>query len=158
MVDSMLRISVKLVDPATGSQTWNRTFLQLVAGVDMPAVGFGMGDVVLAELLREKEMLPELGGTIDCFIAYLGDEARRRALRVAQELRAAGLSVVYDFRERRLSNQLRAADQVGARTAVIIGPQEIEQSVVRVRSMTSGEERSVASDRLVEDIKRDRRA
>ncbi len=115
--------------------------LQLVAGMQMPALGFGMGDVVLVELLNDHALLPEPQASLDCFVAWLGAEARRRALQAAQSLRAAGLSAVYEFGERRLGNQLKSADAVGARWAVIIGPQEVEAGEARVRDMASGDER-----------------
>jgi histidyl-tRNA synthetase len=98
--------------------------LQLVAGVDMPALGFGMGDVVLTELLRDHGLLPGHGRSLDCFVAWLGADGRRQALQAARAVRSAGLSAIFEFRERRLGNQLKSADQLGARRAVIIGPQD----------------------------------
>ena len=129
--------------------------LGLIAGVEMPALGFGMGDVVLGELLRDHDLLPELKVVVDCYIAYIGDDARRAALRGARKLRGAGYSVTYDFRERRLGSQLKTANQVGARFAVIIGPDEIDNGQARVRDMASGDERVVAFDQLVETLGRD---
>ncbi len=126
--------------------------LKVIAGVDMPALGFGMGDVVLTELLREHRLLPQPRPEIDCFVAWLGDEARRQALRATQTLRAAGLSAVYDFRERRLGNQLKTAHQLGARRAVIIGPDEVRSRQARIRDMSSGDERLVAFDQLVQTL------
>jgi histidyl-tRNA synthetase len=126
--------------------------LKLIAGVDMPAIGFGMGDVVLAELLTDHGLLPDFEREVDCFIAYMGEDARRRALVVAQELRRAGHSVAYDFRERRLGNQLKSADQLGARLAIIIGPQEVADQQVRIREMSGGDERVISIDKLVETV------
>lgn len=126
--------------------------LRVIAGIDMPALGFGMGDVVLAELLSDHGLLPERDGGIDCFVAYIGPEARRQALRAAHELRAAALSAVYDFRERRLGNQLKTADQLGARLAIIIGPQEANDGEVRIRDMSGGGEKVVKFDRLVQAV------
>jgi histidyl-tRNA synthetase len=122
--------------------------LGLIAGVDLPALGFGMGDVVLTELLRDHGLLPEPGRSLDCFVAWLGADGRRQALRAARTLRSAGLSAVFEFRDRRLGNQLKSADQLGARRAVIIGPQEMEASQARIRDMSTGEERVVPLDEL----------
>ncbi|HSG81208.1 MAG TPA: histidine--tRNA ligase [Gemmatimonadota bacterium] len=127
--------------------------LKLISGVEMPALGFGMGDVVLTELLRDHGLLPDPGGATDCFIAYMGDDARRYALRMARELRQAGVSVVYDFRERRLANQLKAANQMGARLTIIIGPQEIEEGMARIRDMVKGDETTVSFDALLSTVK-----
>jgi histidyl-tRNA synthetase len=122
--------------------------LGLIAGIDMPALGFGMGDVVLTELLRDHDLLPEPGGAIDCYVAWLGADGRRCALRATRALRAAGLSAVFEFRDRRIGNQLKSANQVGARWAVILGPQEVEANQARIRDMSSGEERVVPFDSL----------
>jgi histidyl-tRNA synthetase len=126
--------------------------LRVIAGIDLPALGFGMGDVVLTELLRDCGLLPEPAGSIDCFVAWLGADGRHQALRAARALRAAGLSTVFEFRDRRLGNQLKSADQLGARWAVILGPQEVEAGQVRIREMSTGDERVVAFDRLAPEI------
>jgi histidyl-tRNA synthetase len=129
--------------------------LELLGGIDMPALGFGMGDVVLGELLVDHDLLPDQTASVDCFVAYIGPEARRRALQVTRRLRGAGFSTVYDFRERRLGNQLKSANQSGARVAVILGPQEVEAGQARLRTMSSGEERVVAIDEVVEALRQD---
>ncbi|UCF18417.1 MAG: histidine--tRNA ligase, partial [Gemmatimonadota bacterium] len=72
--------------------------LKLIAGVDLPALGFGMGDVVLTELLRDHGLLPAPERGVDVFVAWMGTEARRQALRAVRQLRAAGLSVIYELR------------------------------------------------------------
>jgi histidyl-tRNA synthetase len=122
--------------------------LGLISGVDMPALGFGMGDPVLTELLRDHDLLPDPAGTIDCYVAWLGADGRRCALRAAQALRAAGLATVFEFRDRRIGNQLKSANQLGARWAVILGPQEVEANQARIRDMSSGDERLVPFDSL----------
>jgi histidyl-tRNA synthetase len=124
--------------------------LEVIAGIEMPAIGFGMGDVVLAELLADYDLLPEPDSSVDVYIAWLGQEGRHRALKATQELRAAGLSAVFEYRDRRLGNQLKSANQMSARLAVIFGPQEIEAGQARIRDMSTGEETVVASDGLVD--------
>jgi histidyl-tRNA synthetase len=126
--------------------------LETIAGIDMPALGFGMGDVVLTELLRDHGLLPQEGQPLHVFVAWIGPEARRQALRAAQQLRSAGLSTVFEFRDRRIGNQLRSANQLGARYAVIIGPQEVEKASAKVRDMKSGDERTVPFEVLATEL------
>lgn len=126
--------------------------LNQIAGVDLPALGFGMGDVVLTELLRDYELLPKTTNRLDCYVAWLGTEGRRQALRTAQALRGVGLSTVYEFRERRLGNQLKSADQLGARWAVILGPAEVQEGHVRLKDMSTGTEKTVALDQLTQTL------
>jgi histidyl-tRNA synthetase len=122
--------------------------LQLVSGIEMPALGFGMGDVVLSELLRDHRLLPEPGRSLDCYVAWLGAAGRPHALRAAQALRSAGLSTILEYHGRRIGNQLKTADALGARRAVILGPQELEAAQVRIRDMATGAERLVALNDL----------
>ncbi len=124
--------------------------LQVIAGVDLPALGFGMGDVVLTELLRDHGLLPAPSASVDCFVAWLGSEGRQQALRATQTLRAAGIATVFELRDRRLGNQLKSADQLGASCAVICGPQEVAAGEARVRNMSTGDERVVGIDQLAE--------
>jgi histidyl-tRNA synthetase len=124
--------------------------LQIIAGIDMPALGFGMGDVVLTELLRDHNLLPEQPAPVDCYVSWLGAGSRQHALRAAQRLRVRGIATVFEFRDRRLGNQLKSASQLGARCVVILGPQEIEAGEARVRNMSTGDERAVNLDQLVE--------
>ncbi|MGD8868131.1 MAG: histidine--tRNA ligase [Gemmatimonadales bacterium] len=126
--------------------------LNQIAGVDMPALGFGMGDVVLTELLRDHELFPQSTGSLDCFVAWLGTQGRRQALRTAQAVRSAGLSAVYEFRERRIGNQLKSADQLNARWAVILGPSEVDAQQARLKDMSTGTETMVDLDQLPQTL------
>jgi histidyl-tRNA synthetase len=68
-------------------------------------------------------------------------------------LRAAGISAVFDYGDRRLGNQLKGANQVGARWAVILGPQEIEAGEARIRDMSNGDEVVVSFDQIARAIR-----
>ncbi|MGQ0539937.1 MAG: histidine--tRNA ligase [Gemmatimonadaceae bacterium] len=99
------------------------TLLEALGGVAMPALGFGMGDVVLAEVLRERGLLPSAVAGPDFWLA--ADEAAPRAavLRTATTLRRAGLSVDYALRKQSLSKQRKAAYSAGARYfAALVDP------------------------------------
>src|SRR5262249_26467606 len=61
--------------------------LELVGGEALPAVGFGFGDVVLTELLRERGLLPATSRSVDYFIVTVGEELRPRALALSHALR-----------------------------------------------------------------------
>jgi histidyl-tRNA synthetase len=117
--------------------------LELVGGEPLPAVGFGMGDVVLTELLRDRGLLPDVSREVDYFLVTVGDESRSEALRLAGRLRAGGARVVYPLRTQPMKKQFSAAASEGAREVVILAPEELARGVVRVRTMGSGEEREV---------------
>jgi histidyl-tRNA synthetase len=122
--------------------------LERVGGESLPAVGFGMGDVVLTELLRERALLPDVGRELDYFVVSVGDEARRRALQLAHRLREQGARVAYSLRGQGVRKQFKSAESEGAREVIVLGPEELSQGIARVRDMTSGEEREVQLEEL----------
>jgi histidyl-tRNA synthetase len=117
--------------------------LARVGGEDLPAVGFGMGDVVLGELLAEEGLLPEYGRSLDYFIVTVTSEQRPQALRIAHALRDRGKSVAYTLKEQGVTKQLKAAGREGAREVLIVGPDELARGCVVVRDMRTGAEREV---------------
>jgi histidyl-tRNA synthetase len=90
------------------------TLLQSLGGVDLPALGFGMGDVVLAELLRDRGLLsPHIEGP-QVWVASEGSSAQSDVRRAATALRQHGVSVEYALRAQPLMKQVKAAKSAGA--------------------------------------------
>jgi histidyl-tRNA synthetase len=117
--------------------------LASVSSADLPAVGFGMGDVVLGELLRDRGLLPDGRQSVDTFVVALADEQRALLLRVAQALRARGESVLYSLKPAAVGKQLKEADARGARRVVLLGPDEVARGVAAVRTMSTGEQQEL---------------
>ena len=67
--------------------------VKLISGgkVDLPALGFGMGDVVLLELLKARGLLPKFDAALDVFCLIEDEALRAESLKLVQDLRAAGL-------------------------------------------------------------------
>ncbi|MGZ0657560.1 histidine--tRNA ligase [Coraliomargarita sp. W4R53] len=123
-----------------------------LGGPDMPAVGFAMGDVTLADLLDSKSMMPEYMQRPE-FIAIIGGEEERDvALADAAQLRALGYQVEYPLKNQGFGKQFKAANQSGARFALIYGSEELERGVVKVRDLTAGTEAEIARDQLIEQV------
>lgn len=117
--------------------------LELVGGDPQPAVGFGMGDVVLGELLAERGLVPAYERVLDYFVVAVTAEEHPEALRLAHELRDQGHSVAYGLKQQGVAKQMKAAAREGASTVLIIGPDEVEKGIVLVRDMISGDQREV---------------
>jgi len=122
--------------------------LELVGGEPLPAVGFGMGDVVLGELLAERGLVPRYRREVDYFVVVIGEEQRARALSVAHELRERGRSVLYALRDQSVRKQFKAAETEGARQVLVLGPEEAARGVAVLREMATGAEREVPLDEL----------
>jgi histidyl-tRNA synthetase len=130
--------------------------LAAVGGPDLPALGFGMGDVVLGELLRARGLAPTAVAPVDDYIVCVTPEQRPLALGLAHALRGTGRRVAYDLSERGVGRQFKAADQAGARRAIVLGPDEEAAGEAVVRSMETGEERRTPLDRLTGGRNEDR--
>jgi histidyl-tRNA synthetase len=118
--------------------------LELVGGDAVPAVGFGMGDVVLGELLRERGLAPPVTPEIDYFIVIIGEEHRELALAIAHSQRDRGVGVQYALREQSVRKQFVAAGHAGAREVIVLGPDEVARDHAVLRNMASGQEREVS--------------
>jgi histidyl-tRNA synthetase len=115
-----------------------------LGGVDLPALGFGMGDVVLGELLRERGLVPEPGSSIDVFLAAITPDDLPHVLGLARELRDAGLRVEYALAPQAVGKQLKLADARSARLAVVVGPDDRARGEVMVKDLREKIQESVA--------------
>ena len=96
------------------------TLLASLGGADLPALGFGMGDVVLGELLKSRGLLPTNPIVLDFWVAYEEAGQVADAMRIASALRRGGASVEYALRPQQLGKQLDAARKASAKSAVIV--------------------------------------
>jgi histidyl-tRNA synthetase len=103
------------------------TLLQALGGVDLPALGFGMGDVVLGELLRARGLMPAADDARRTAFIVGGPGAADRpygdALRLARALRGQGIAVDHALSQEKYStqavrNQMDAAKKAGAAAVV----------------------------------------
>ncbi len=114
--------------------------LETLGGPPTPAVGFGFGDVVIAELLSDKGKLPDCARELDAVVFPFGDAERPAAVRVASALRERDASVELVLGRPKLKRVLADADKAGARRVYLIGPEELSRGEVLVRDLASGEQ------------------
>ncbi len=126
--------------------------ISLYGGPDIPCVGMSFGVDRLVEAGRERGIF-EAGQERPVFVAYIGRELKPLALRIARDLRMAGIKTEVELRERPLSKQLEYADKRKCKLAILLGRREIEGKVAKVRDLDSGKESEVPLGLLVEKIK-----
>ena len=119
-----------------------------LGGPDLPAVGFGMGDVVLGELLKERGSHRDLARRLDAFLVAVTREDLSHVLGLAHQLRDRGVRVEYALKQQSIAKQLKLAAARSARRAIIVGPDERESGQAVVRNLTTGEEEKVSLDSL----------
>jgi len=123
--------------------------LKALGGPDLPALGFGMGDVVLGELLKERNVAPKASTELGAFLVAVTGEDVATVLRLAHALRDRGIGVEYGLRHAPIRKQLELAAARGAPRAVIIGPDERAAGAALVRDLKAGSEARVPLDNLL---------
>jgi histidyl-tRNA synthetase len=126
--------------------------LAALGGVDLPALGFGMGDVVLSELLKERGLVPAVTGGLDVFVVGVTPDDVPHLLALAHELRDGGLRVEYTLGPSTVRKQLELAGARRARYAVVIGPDDRVRGQVILRDLEGGSQRALARDAVVAEI------
>lgn len=114
--------------------------LSTFGGEDTPACGFGFGDAVIIELLKERGLLPTLAHAVDDLVVPLDESLRPQAATLAARLRASGRAVDLVLEPKRLKWAFKQAERVGAARIVMLGLSEWEQTSVRVKDLASREE------------------
>ncbi len=117
--------------------------LEQVSGVSLPALGFGMGDVVLGELLKDRGLLPKSGGELDCYVVIAEEALRSEVLKLIHQLRDGGIAVDYALAPTKVGKQFQVAVAAGARFALTIGSDEWSTGEVKLKDLSAGTEERI---------------
>ena len=96
--------------------------------------------MVIAELLQDQNRMPELPRRVDDLVFAFEDAQREQAIRLASRLRSGDRRVELALEGGRLKRALADANRIGAQRIWMLGPDEAERGVVRVRDLASGEQ------------------
>lgn len=122
--------------------------LSTLGGKDLPATGFGFGDMVIMELLAEKNLIPELISGIEDIVIPLNPELRSASVMVAAALRDTGRTVDLVLEDKKLKWAFKHAERIGADRLVMVMPEEWKSGKVRIKDLESGEEIDVSIEEL----------
>ena len=115
-----------------------------VGGDRLPGVGFAMGDVVIGLVAQKYGKAAGLrAAPTQALVTVFKPEMQDEALKLAAELRAAGVKTEWYPEAIKLDKQLKYADAVGARFALIVGPDEVANGVVMLKDLSTREQRAV---------------
>ena len=118
--------------------------LSSLGGNDMPATGFGFGDMVIMELLMDKGLVPDLPSGNEDIVIAISEDLRLAAMLVASKLRASGRSVDLVLEDKRMKWAFRHAERTGAQRLVMLMPEEWAAGNVRIKDLETSEETDVA--------------
>ncbi len=126
--------------------------VEQLGGPDLPAVGFGMGiERVLMLLDAEGVEIPR-PDLYEVFVTYMGDH-RMAAFKLTQDLRNAGIRTDMDHCGRSMKAQFKYANKTGALLSAAIGDEEAMNETVKLKNMTTKEERTVPAAQAAETVR-----
>lgn len=137
----------------SGGGRYDRLFTLYGSPVQVPCVGFGFGDCVIVELLKDRNLLPDTKPRVD-FLVGAWKGMRGGALQVARQLRLSGATVDVMMEEcKKPAKIFQQADKVGADKVAFVAPDEFANGLVRIKDLRSGDKESrVQKDVPVADL------
>jgi histidyl-tRNA synthetase len=122
-----------------------------IGGPSTGAVGFAMGVesslLALRNVLKEgASLLNEAISPPSVYLVSVGEEARKESFKLAQRLREHGLSCDLDYESRSPKAQMRTANKLGVKKVILIGPEELEKKLLKLKDMATGQESLVREE------------
>ncbi|MDO5014487.1 MAG: histidine--tRNA ligase [Clostridia bacterium] len=117
----------------------------------IPALGFAMGMERFLLLLKENKFEIPKEDECDLFIAYIGEEPKAFAIKLANDFRGQGISTQIDLNARALKGQMKLAYKIEAKNLLVIGEDEIKQGKATIKNIQTKEEREVAFHNILSE-------
>lgn len=146
-------------EPNLGSITGGGRYDKLIGlfrKESLPTTGTSLGIERIIDLMDELDLYPpNLGGTVvKVLVTVFDDETRRESAKLAAELRTAGVNTELVMEKRKLGKQFNYADKKGIPIVAVIGPDEVQAGVVKLKRLQDGQESTVVRDQLVAEVGR----
>jgi len=121
-----------------------------LGGSQVPATGFGMGDVVLQILLEEKGLIASKNNNLDAFVIATDKSLFDQSLQLTGALRQKGFKVDLSYKQSGLGKQLKQPAAQRAASVLILGEETLNENKVTIKNMASGEQKTVSLDTVLE--------
>lgn len=150
-LDYYSRTTFELISPSLGAQNaicgggrYDK-LVEMIGGKPTPGIGFAAGiERIMMTLKNYTDK-----NSIDIYVVGIGPKVRQTVFALADELRQSNLSTECDMLRRSIKSQLRDANKIGAKYAIIIGDKEFENKLVEVKNLNNGEQKKVAIKSIV---------
>lgn len=120
-----------------------------LGGQQTASLGFAMGLERLMLLMEAQGCEFPQAEKPDLFIVALGEKATLKAIEIAKDMREEGFSALLDLNQRSVRAQMKYADKLGAKFNVVIGDNEVENKIAKLKNMQTGEETEINLDTFV---------
>ncbi len=128
------------------------SLLSTFGGETVPAVGFGFGDVVVLDVLKELGRFPEFPKKLEYTIIPFTNEQVGIALKIASALRMRGSAVDCNFSMKKMKKTMRQANESGATKAILLFPEELAEDKVVIRDMILHKQKTVKIADLISKV------
>ncbi|MFH1207072.1 MAG: histidine--tRNA ligase [Patescibacteria group bacterium] len=123
-----------------------------LGGQPTPAIGFAAGIERLINEIKARDIKVGVPAAPEVFVAQLGDAARKKALRLFEDLRRDGLRVAETFSKDGIKPQMEMANKLGVKYALILGPKEMLDGTILIRDMENGIQETVDFQKIIPEI------
>lgn len=126
--------------------------VQELGGPELSGIGFGMGIERMIMVQDLRGVAPVAPPLCDVFVVTMGDDARVEGLKLADELRSAGIRADIDHVARSMKAQFKFANKIGAKKVIVIAGDELEKGVVKLRDMENSTEKEITRGEIVSKL------
>ena len=153
---AIMEISVKDLAGSLGGGGRYDNLVGMFAGQDIPACGFSLGLERILVVMSERGMFPENIGTAgaDVMVAVWSEESVGDSLKLAQELRVAGLRVDLYPEADKLGKQFKYASSRAVSFVAVVGDEERARGEVAIKDLRSGEQQSIKRASVAAELRR----
>lgn len=115
-----------------------------LGGPKTPSLGFAMGlERLMLVMEAQNAPFPEANAP-DLFVVAMGDKATLKAVEIVKDMRAEGFTALMDLNQRSLRAQMKYADKLNAKFTIVIGDNEVNDGIAKLKNMKTGEETEIA--------------
>lgn len=122
-------------------------------GPETPGIGFALSVERLLMALEAEGISLPLDKGLDCYVVANGEAAKQKAVELVYDLRKSGIQTEKDYQDKKFKAQFKAADRLGAKCVVIIGDNELENQIVNVKDMETGNQREIPINQIVSELR-----
>lgn len=124
-----------------------------LSGLDMPAVGVGIGFDRTVEAAVQLGLVPVSGATAQVLVTVFDDTFRQESAQITQQLRQAGISTELYTQSAKLGKQFKYAGRRGIPYVIVIGEEESAKQQINLKDMQTGEQQTLTIEDAIRQIK-----
>lgn len=126
--------------------------VEVYGGNSTPASGFGMGFERIIAAMKAKDLGVQSKDTLHVFLIQLGDQAKKKSLRLLQDIRSHGIKIRGAFGKDSIKSQLRLASKLEAQYTLILGQIEVRDNVIILRDMQKGKQKTISLNDVTKEL------